>query len=574
MVAEISPTGLGATPPGEGSAKLDSKTDGLDSSFLEALDSAKPGNLASPSAPTKPKVSSKDEESKTDSAKDPKDSLPLPKGAPVAAKNASAPSNGDLLKKILKDGADGVDLDDEDGDLGVGLVAAPKDASSTKVSLPPKVPLPLSSPQANGLEALDSQGEKSLEDIKKDALSKNLNLKELELSKGGKGIKLGAKDLIDKDLLDKNMRTLNGSLQARGDSAARSISQSSQAAAALLGDSMSEFSQKELLLADLLNRYDAADNAKRRMLNEGEKLQYKVGDGDKALVIDRRSKPPKNIVDSKLRNEEREQAFLEKMHEILGDEELGDLIDSKARRAALAGASKTLEMPKIPTLPTATTSLAQGMLGGQGGVDSQNLPFDFDTNKAFDEAFTQNLKHDKAKVTETEIKDSKKVEEGSKERIEAKSETSGVQTKQELTARVAMAKETLRYFASQLKDEILNYKPPVTKINLELNPASLGQVSLSISKKGKDLQVSITSNASVMSLFVQNAQDLRQNLMQIGFNNLDLSFGSHGNGAGGGASDGQENEKESPMISIEEAQEAELRGEVPQSLEIRLSQYA
>ena len=564
MVAEISPTGLGATPPGEGSARLDSKADGLDSSFLEALDSAKPVGSAAPGAPAKPKASSQDEESKT-GTKDPRDSLPLPKGAPVAAKSASAPSNGDLLKKILKDGAEGSDLE-------VGLAAAPKDASSTKVSLPPKVPLPLGSTQAGGLETLDSQGEKSLEDIKKDALSKNLNLKELELSKGGKSTKLGAKDLIDKDLLDKNMRVLNGSLQARGDSAARSISQSSQAAAALLGDSMSEFSQKELLLADLLNRYDAADNAKRRMLNEGEKLQYKVGDGDKALVIDRRSKPPKNIVDSKLRNEEREHAFLEKMHEILGDEELGDLIDSsKARRAALASASKTLEMPKIPT---PTPSLAQGMLGGQGGGDSQNALFDFDTNKAFDEAFTQNLKHDKAKVGEAEFKDSKKVEEGSKERIEAKSETSGVQTKQELTARVAMAKEALRHFASQLKEEILNYKPPVTKINLELNPASLGQVSLSISKKGKDLQVSITSNASVMSLFVQNAQDLRQNLMQIGFNNLDLSFGSHGNGAGGGASDGQENEKESPMISIEEAQEAELRGEVPESLEIRLSQYA
>lgn len=139
-----------------------------------------------------------------------------------------------------------------------------------------------------------------------------------------------------------------------------------------------------------------------------------------------------------------------------------------------------------------------------------------------------------------------------------------------------MARETMRHFASQFKEEILNYKPPITRINLELNPANLGQVAMTISKKGKDLQVSITSNANVMTMFVQNAQELRQNLMQIGFNNLDLNFSTHdGQGSNTEQNDSRDqNERGIKLQSIEEAEAQTQLGNVPQTLEVTLPQYA
>ena len=96
-----------------------------------------------------------------------------------------------------------------------------------------------------------------------------------------------------------------------------------------------EGSEKEKLLAELLNRYDAAANAKRKAQNDSEKLEYKVGDGDKSMIINRGSLQPKNIIDSTLRNESMQQEFLEKLHDITGDEELGEVVQAGKNKLAL-----------------------------------------------------------------------------------------------------------------------------------------------------------------------------------------------------------------------------------------------
>ncbi|SQH71550.1 flagellar hook-length control protein FliK [Helicobacter mustelae] len=102
---------------------------------------------------------------------------------------------------------------------------------------------------------------------------------------------------------------------------------------------------------------------------------------------------------------------------------------------------------------------------------------------------------------------------------------------------------TLSSFAQQIKEAIKNYKPPLTKLEIELNPKDLGKVELSISKKGKDLQISISSNIQAINLFAQNQVDLRQHLQNIGFQNIDLNF-SHGGGDLGGGSSQDEGGKQ------------------------------
>ena len=86
------------------------------------------------------------------------------------------------------------------------------------------------------------------------------------------------------------------------------------------------------------------------------------------------------------------------------------------------------------------------------------------------------------------------------------------------------AKETMRHFANNLKQEIQNYKPPLSKITIELQPANLGNVEVSIISQGKNIQIQLHSNQQTLNLFIQNQSDLRAALTQIGYENVAMSF--------------------------------------------------
>ncbi|RAX51553.1 hypothetical protein CCY99_08815 [Helicobacter sp. 16-1353] len=99
-------------------------------------------------------------------------------------------------------------------------------------------------------------------------------------------------------------------------------------------------------------------------------------------------------------------------------------------------------------------------------------------------------------------------------------------------------KETIRSFATQLKQEIINYKPPLSKITLELNPANLGSVEVSITHQGKNIQLQLNANQNTINMFIQNQSDLRAALSQIGYENITMSFS---NGSQMGFSDSKGN---------------------------------
>lgn len=86
------------------------------------------------------------------------------------------------------------------------------------------------------------------------------------------------------------------------------------------------------------------------------------------------------------------------------------------------------------------------------------------------------------------------------------------------------ARETMRHFAQNLRSEIQNYKPPLSKITLELQPANLGSVEVSIISQGKNIQIQLNASQNTLNLFIQNQSDLRQALAQIGYENVAMSF--------------------------------------------------
>ncbi|MGM0533431.1 MAG: flagellar hook-length control protein FliK [Campylobacterota bacterium] len=131
------------------------------------------------------------------------------------------------------------------------------------------------------------------------------------------------------------------------------------------------------------------------------------------------------------------------------------------------------------------------------------------------------------------------------------------------------AKQAVKQFASSLKEQVDNYKPPVSKLTLSLNPKSLGEVDVVIKTRGDQLSVQLSSNtAPALQLLAQNSQDLRQNLLNMGFENVSMQFSS------GSQQEGREQNQQQQAAMMREFEDfdEELSAEVEQ-LEIVLPRY-
>lgn len=390
---------------------------------------------------------------------------------------------------------------------------------------------------------IEEKVDKSLSDVKEIADDKNLNLKKVEVSNGLNSLKLDAKDIKSSSELNQNEKDLKDKLQAKAAVASNLIEELKKEKEENNLPKSPEDIKKEQLLVDLLNKYDASKNTQRQEANKLNKIEYKIGDGDKAMVIARGSELPKNITDPKIRNEQIEKDFLKELNDIL--EYKLDTKDIKKVAAPLVQSTKNEVDSKVQDLQNIKSQIQEAPLS-IGDISTKN---------------DEENKDDKAPPS-TSIEKKEKGEK-SDDKLVQNTQT----TKQEVSYKNAIARESIKNFASNFKEQLENYKPPITKINIELNPANLGEVTLSISKKGNDLQVNITSNNNVMNLFAQNAVELRNNLMQIGFANLDLNF--HSNNKGSNQQTHEDQEK-----TLQEVENNATNGEVPTQLDITLPNYA
>ena len=97
----------------------------------------------------------------------------------------------------------------------------------------------------------------------------------------------------------------------------------------------------------------------------------------------------------------------------------------------------------------------------------------------------------------------------------------------ELKAKSVQAKETITHFKNNLDEAIKNYKPPVSKVNIELNPQNLGKVEVTIIQRGNNIQVNMNTDQNNVMLFQTHQAEFRQALANIGFSNIDMSFNSN-----------------------------------------------
>ncbi|UOS54779.1 flagellar hook-length control protein FliK [Helicobacter pylori] len=131
----------------------------------------------------------------------------------------------------------------------------------------------------------------------------------------------------------------------------------------------------------------------------------------------------------------------------------------------------------------------------------------------------------------TPLEKEEKTKEVSENKEKAKESTNSAQNAQNTQAsdktsenKSVTPKETIKHFTQQLKQEIQEYKPPMSRISMDLFPKELGKVEVIIQKVGKNLKVSVISHNNSLQTFLDNQQDLKNSLNALGFEGVDLSF--------------------------------------------------
>ncbi|GAA6939807.1 flagellar hook-length control protein FliK [Helicobacter pylori] len=131
----------------------------------------------------------------------------------------------------------------------------------------------------------------------------------------------------------------------------------------------------------------------------------------------------------------------------------------------------------------------------------------------------------------TPLEKEEKAKEASENKEKTKESTNSAQNAQNAQAsdktsenKSIAPKETIKHFTQQLKQEIQEYKPPMSRISMDLFPKELGKVEVTIQKVGKNLKVSVISHNNSLQTFLDNQQDLKNSLNALGFEGVDLSF--------------------------------------------------
>lgn len=128
-------------------------------------------------------------------------------------------------------------------------------------------------------------------------------------------------------------------------------------------------------------------------------------------------------------------------------------------------------------------------------------------------------------------------------------------------ARNITPKETLQYFSQDLKEAVDQYKAPITKLSITLNPNNLGEVEVTLIQRGNNLHINFNSNANAMNLFIQNQAEFKISLVNMGFTGLEMNFSDQGkreqnqnqgkNRSGYGFKDALDGKNESEKVNLE-----------------------
>ncbi|HFU3525191.1 TPA: flagellar hook-length control protein FliK [Campylobacter jejuni] len=176
-----------------------------------------------------------------------------------------------------------------------------------------------------------------------------------------------------------------------------------------------------------------------------------------------------------------------------------------------------------------------------------NANFNNNTNK---ETFTQ----EQTKITHSENVDKNSLD-------DLNSLVKDLNKVTQNNARNITPKETLQHFSQDLKEAVDQYKAPITKLSITLNPNNLGEVEVTLIQRGNNLHINFNSNTNAMNLFIQNQTEFKNSLVNMGFTGLEMNFSDQGkreqnqnqgkNRSGYGFKDALDGKNESEKVNLE-----------------------
>ncbi|EAI7389948.1 flagellar hook-length control protein FliK [Campylobacter upsaliensis] len=130
--------------------------------------------------------------------------------------------------------------------------------------------------------------------------------------------------------------------------------------------------------------------------------------------------------------------------------------------------------------------------------------------------------------------------------------------------KIISPKETLQYFSKDLKEAMEQYKAPITKLSITLNPSNLGEIEVTLVQRGANLHINFNSNHNAMNLFLQHQAEFKNSLVNMGFTGLEMNFSEQGKRE-------QQQEKKAKSHYYEENFEEENSPKI--NLELVLAKY-
>jgi len=151
------------------------------------------------------------------------------------------------------------------------------------------------------------------------------------------------------------------------------------------------------------------------------------------------------------------------------------------------------------------------------------------SDKLSDKLFNvQKLSNNKEKVHEVNLNILLNKDKKTENNKNDNSSLIGINLQSEFKHKVIEAKQSIKHFVTSLKEAVENYKPPITKISLELHPKELGKVEVVIKQQGDNLNVQInTQNQTTINFLTSQQQELKNSLVNMGFTNINMNFNSN-----------------------------------------------
>ncbi len=232
-------------------------------------------------------------------------------------------------------------------------------------------------------------------------------------------------------------------------------------------------------------------------------------------------------------------------------------MESQPLKALLQHLNK--QIPETTAAPTAELK----------NIDTKTASASPATPKA-DNLITLLKGDDEAKESKPEKVNGSKIEnDSSKSAHVAKADSLEVKAKE--------ATQSMRYFATDLKDAVESYKPPLTRLTMKLNPEKLGEVEVTLVQRGNNIHVSIQSNnTSSVAFLAHNATELKAQLAHQGITGTTMNFMSSGEGQTGQQTpqQQQQEQQQNRVKAYESLKDLELNDEQLSALEIIIPHYA